>query len=323
MQQIPILFCVLPCYNEEEVIMETARQLKQVLRELVDKQLISDESKVLFVNDGSRDRTWEMIEQLHQENSFFCGISLSHNKGHQNALLAGLMTAKDYCDVAISLDADLQDDIHAMEQMIINYKRGDDIVYGVRSSRKKDSWFKRESARAYYRFMKGWSGVDLVYDHADYRLMSRRALEDLSGYTEVNLFLRGIVPMLGYRTSIVTYERNERFAGESKYPLKKMISFAFDGITSFSTKPLQVITGIGILIFFVSILILIWILVRKLTGYTVDGWSSLMVSLWGLGGIQTTALGIIGQYIGKIYAETKRRPRYQVAETLIDAKKHG
>lgn len=310
------LYIVVPCYNEKEVLHETAKRLKEKLSSLVAKDIISKESRILFVNDGSKDNTWEIIQDLHQKDEVFCGLSLSRNRGHQNALLAGLMTAKDYADIVISMDADLQDDINAIDAMIEKYQQGVDIVYGVRSSREKDTFFKRNTALGFYKFME-LLGADTIYNHADYRLMSKRALVGLAEFHEVNLFLRGLVPMVGFKSDIVTYERGERFAGESKYPLKKMISFAIDGITSLSIKPITLITRLGVIIFLVSLVMLIYTIIRHFTGHTITGWSSLIISIWMLGGLQLFAIGVIGEYIGKIYMESKHRPRYIIAEKLI------
>ena len=315
-----ILYIVVPCYNEEEVLPETSRRLKEKLETLMAAGAISRESRVLFVNDGSKDRTWQIIEELHQSCPIFSGVDLTRNRGHQNALLAGLMTAKDRCDMAISMDADLQDDIDAVDAMVEQYHAGCDIVYGVRSSRKKDTFFKRFTAEGFYRLMNAM-GAETVFNHADYRLMSRRALEGLAQFREVNLFLRGIVPMIGYRTGTVEYERGERFAGESKYPLKKMLSFAMEGITSLSVKPIRFITGLGFLVFVISILMLIWSIVRWAMGETILGWASLICSVWAIGGLILLSLGVIGEYIGKIYLETKERPRFLIREMLED--KHG
>lgn len=312
-----ILYIVVPCYNEEEVLPETSRRLKEKLEALMAAGTISRESRVLFVNDGSKDRTWQLIEELHQSSPIFSGVDLSRNRGHQNALLAGLMTAKDRCDMAISMDADLQDDIDAVDAMVEQYYAGCDIVYGVRSSRKKDTFFKRFTAEGFYRVMNKL-GAETVFNHADYRLMSRRALEGLEQFKEVNLFLRGIVPMIGYTTATVEYERGERFAGESKYPLKKMLAFAMEGITSLSTKPIRYITGLGFLIFAVSILMLIYSIVRWATGATILGWASVICSVWAIGGLILLSLGVIGEYIGKIYLETKGRPRFLIREVLDD-----
>lgn len=312
-----ILFLVVPCYNEEEVLPETARRLGDKLAALTAAGKISPDSRVLFVNDGSKDRTWELIRGFHARDPRFLGADLTRNRGHQNALLAGLMTAKDRCDMAISMDADLQDDVDAVDAMVDAYHQGCDIVYGVRSSRKKDTFFKRFTAEAFYRLMNRM-GAETVFNHADYRLMSRRALEGLSQFKEVNLFLRGIVPMIGYTTGTVEYERGERFAGESKYPLKKMVAFALEGITSLSTKPIRMVTGLGFLIFLVSILMLIYSIVRWATGATILGWASVICSVWAIGGLILLSLGIIGEYIGKIYLETKGRPRFLIRELLED-----
>ena len=310
-----VLYVVIPCYNEEEVLNETAKQIDKKLKSLIKANKISKKSKVMFVNDGSKDKTWEKILNLHETNSLFTGICLSRNKGHQNALLAGLLTAKNYADVVISMDADLQDDINAIDEMIDKYLAGSDVVYGVRSSRKKDSWFKRFTAETFYKIMK-FLGVNIVFNHADYRLTSKRVLEALDGYEEVNLFLRGIFPLIGYKSDVVYYERNKRFAGESKYPLKKMLHFAWDGITSFSVKPIRLILNLGILIFIISLLVTIYCIVVKLVGYTVDGWTFLACSIWLVGGVQMLSLGIVGEYIGKIYSESKKRPRYHIARNL-------
>lgn len=311
------IWLVIPCYNEEQVLPETARQLKKIMEELIERGKITEDSRIAMVNDGSRDRTWEIIKELHQEDVLFTGINLSRNRGHQNALLAGLMTAREHADAAISLDADLQDDVGVIEKFIDEFAAGSDIVYGVRSSRKTDTFFKRFTAEGFYHVMK-WLGVDIVFNHADYRLMSKRALDGLAEFEEVNLFLRGIVPQIGYRTSVVEYERHERFAGESKYPLKKMLSFAFDGISSFSVKPMRMIIHAGALMFLISIGMLVYSLIRKWMGATIVGWTSLMVSIWMVGGIQLLCLGIIGEYIGKIYSETKKRPRYIIENILYE-----
>ena len=275
------LYVVIPCYNEEEVLAETSKRLKEKFLSLVSSGMIHPDSRVAFVNDGSKDRTWEIIKALHQEDALFCGINLSKNRGHQNALLAGLMTVKEDADLVISMDADLQDDIDAMDEMIGKYLKGIDIVYGVRSSRRKDSFFKKVTAEGFYRLMNAM-GANTVFNHADYRLMSKRALEGLSEFQEVNLFLRGIVPMIGYPMDIVYYERGERFAGESKYPFLKMLSFAVEGITSLSTKPIRMITFLGFFIFLVSIGMLIYSVVRHFMGATIVGWTTLMVSVWAI-----------------------------------------
>ena len=309
------LYLVIPCYNEEEVLPETSRRLLEKLAGMVDAGMVTEKSRILFVDDGSKDKTWELISQLHGEHKQISGLKLSRNRGHQNALLAGLMTAKQYADMVISMDADLQDDVDAVDRFVEEYYKGADVVYGVRSSRATDTAFKRGTALAFYRLMAAL-GAETVYNHADYRLMSRRALEGLAQYKEVNLFLRGVVPLIGFPSAIVTYERHERFAGESKYPLKKMLSFAFDGITSFSVKPIRLITWLGVLIFIASIVMLLVLLVQKLFGYTVQGWTTLMGSIWMIGGIQLLCLGIIGEYVGKIYAEVKQRPRFIIDSFL-------
>ena len=309
------LYIVVPCYNEEEVLPETARRLRGKMSALMEAGKIAPDSHVLFVNDGSRDRTWAIIRELHQADPLFSGLDLSRNRGHQNALLAGLMTVKDRCDMAISMDADLQDDIGAVDEMVDKYLDGCDIVYGVRSSRETDTFFKRFTAESFYRLM-NLLGANVVFNHADYRLLSRRALEGLSEFKEVNLFLRGIVPMIGYRSDTVEYERGERFAGESKYPLKKMVSFAMEGITSLSTKPIRYITLLGFLIFLVSIAMLIYSVVRWAMGDTIIGWASVICSVWAIGGLILLSLGVIGEYIGKIYLETKGRPRFLIRELL-------
>ena len=309
------LYIVVPCYNEEEVLPETSKRLKAKVEALKGAGKIGADSRILFVNDGSRDRTWEMISDLHKADPVFSGVNLSRNRGHQNALLAGLMTAKDRCDMAISMDADLQDDIDAVDAMVDKFHEGCDIVYGVRSSRKKDTFFKRFTAEGFYRVM-NFLGAETVFNHADYRLLSRRALEGLAQFREVNLFLRGIVPMIGYTSATVEYERGERFAGESKYPLKKMLSFAMEGITSLSTKPIRYITGLGFLVFLVSIIMLIYSVVRWAMGETILGWASLICSVWAIGGLILLSLGVIGEYIGKIYLETKERPRFIIRDVL-------
>ncbi len=314
-----ILYIVVPCYNEEEVLPETSKRLKEKLKGLIQGGKVSEKSRILFVNDGSKDRTWELISALHEADPIFSGVDLTRNRGHQNALLAGLMTVKNRCDMAISMDADLQDDVDAVDRMVEEYYAGCDVVYGVRSSRKKDTFFKRFTAEGFYRVM-NWMGAETVFNHADYRLMSKRALEGLAEFREVNLFLRGIVPMVGYRTGTVEYERGERFAGESKYPLKKMLAFAMEGITSLSTKPLKMITGLGFLIFLVSIAMLIYSIVRWALGETIIGWASVICSVWAIGGLILLSLGVIGEYIGKIYLETKARPRFLIREVLDDEK---
>ncbi len=309
------LFVVVPCYNEEEVLPETSKRLLEKMKSLIAAGKIAPNSRIAFVNDGSKDKTWEIIQRLHTEDEIFSGINLSRNRGHQNALLAGLMTVKDDCDISISMDADLQDDINAIDGMIDKYHAGCDIVYGVRSKRKTDSFFKRFTAESFYRLMDKM-GAKTVFNHADYRLMSKRALEGLAEFKEVNLFLRGIVPMIGYPSDIVYYERAERFAGESKYPLKKMIAFSIEGITSLSTTPIKLITKLGIFMFAVSIGMLIYSVVRLCMGHTVWGWASLIVSVWAIGGILMISVGTIGAYIGKIYLESKERPRFIIEKYL-------
>ena len=310
-----IIYLVVPCYNEEEVLFETASRLKEKMQGLIENKQISDKSKITFVDDGSRDKTWSIIEKLNNTDKIFSGVKLSRNRGHQNALLAGLMTVKDHCDAAISLDADLQDDINVIDKFIEKFNDGCDVVYGVRSERKTDTIFKRTTAQGFYRVMKAL-GVDIVYNHADYRLMSKRALDSLEGFKEVNLFLRGIVPLIGYKSDVVLYERNERFAGESKYPLKKMLSFAFEGITSFSVKPIRLILVVGILMFLSSLLAILYFLIVWMAGKTVQGWTTVVASIWMLGGIQLLCLGVIGEYIGKIYIESKERPKFIIDRFL-------
>ena len=312
------LFCVIPCYNEQEVLPETSKRIRVQMQQLVSEGKISADSRVVFVNDGSKDETWNIISQLHQTDPLFQGINLSRNRGHQNALIAGLMTVRQICDMAISMDADLQDDINAMDEMVDKYLGGIDIVYGVRSSRAKDTFFKKFTAESFYKMMNAL-GANTVYNHADYRLMSRRALEGLSEFHEVNLFLRGMVPMVGYSSDVVYYERAERFAGESKYPLKKMLQFATEGITSLSTKPIRMITGLGFFIFLVSIIVLIYCLIRYANGNTIQGWTTTVLSVWAIGGLIMISLGIIGEYIGKIYLESKNRPRFIIESYLGDA----
>jgi len=305
-----ILYMVVPCYNEEEVLNETASRLKEKYQSLAERNLISAESRIVFVNDGSKDKTWEIIQSLHEENpEYFSGLNLAHNAGHQNAVLAGLMSVKELCDMAITMDADLQDDIDTIDAMVEKYYEGNQVVYGVRNARDTDTFFKKFTAESFYKFMKVM-GADVVYNHADFRLMSKRVLAELAEFREVNLFLRGMVPLIGFKSCSVYYERHERFAGESKYPLKKMLSFAVNGITSFSTKPLKLITSLGGIMSVISIAAFIWAFVVKLIGHSETGWSSTMCSIWFIGGLQLLCLGIIGEYVGKIYAEVKQRPRY-------------
>lgn len=311
------LYLVIPCYNEEEVLPETTRRLRDKMHRMIDAGLIGKDSRIAYVDDGSKDRTWELISEYHAQNDLVHGIKLSRNHGHQHALLAGLDSVKDHCDMAISIDADLQDDIEVLDQFVEKYLEGDDVVYGVRSSRKKDTFFKRFTAESYYKLL-SHMGVDIVYNHADYRLLSKRAIETLLEYKEVNLFLRGLVPMVGYRHGTVYYERDKRFAGESKYPLKKMLSFAFDGITSLSIKPIRFISTVGMIVFVVSIVLLIYYFIGYLQQKTMQGWATIVLSVWALGGLQLLSIGIIGEYIGKIYLESKRRPRFTIEKTLGD-----
>lgn len=311
-----ILYLVIPCYNEESVLNETSKRLKEKMTAIIESNLISSESRVMYVDDGSKDDTWNMIEKFHAEDDLFLGLKLSRNKGHQNALLAGLMEAKEHADIVISMDADLQDDINVIDKFVSEYYKGSDVVYGVRSSRKKDSFFKRFTAEGFYKVMKSL-GVDVVFNHADYRLMSKRALDALGNFKEANLFLRGIVPLIGFKSSIVEYERNERFAGESKYPLKKMLNFAVDGITSFSVKPIRLIGVLGGVIFTVSLIFLIYLFIMKIISKSVAGWTSIVCSIWMFGGVQLLCLGVIGEYIGKIYKEVKARPMYIIEKKLL------
>ena len=309
------LAIIVPCYNEEAVFPETAKRLTEALLEMIAKGKISRDSFVLFINDGSRDRTWELINAEYKRNPYVFGVKLAGNVGHQNALLAGLTVAKEMADVTVSIDADLQDDVNAIEKMVDKYLEGFDIVYGVRSERKKDTFFKRFTAQSFYRLMH-IMGAKSIYNHADFRLMSRRAVEALSQYKERNLFLRGLVPMVGFNSTSVYYKRSERFAGESKYPLKKMLSFAFDGITSFSIRPITIITALGAIIILLSFAALIYTIVSICVGVAMPGWASIMLSIWFLGGVQLLSIGLIGQYVGKVYMEVKRRPRYHI-ETVL------
>ncbi|MCD8095477.1 MAG: glycosyltransferase family 2 protein [Ruminococcus sp.] len=315
MAKAETMYIVIPCYNEEEMLPITARALIGKLDMLIAEEKISPDSKVMFVDDGSKDKTWNLIERFHRSCEMFTGLKLSKNRGHQNALLAGLITAKDYADIVVSMDADLQDDVNAIDGFLEKRAQGCEIVYGARSSRETDTAFKRGTAQAYYKIL-SHMGVDITYNHADYRLMSKKAIEALEQFDEVNLFLRGIVPMVGYKSDIVTYERAERQAGESKYPLKKMLAFAIEGITSLSVKPIRLITTLGFLIFVISIIMLIYFLVIYFMGKTVAGWTTTVVSVWALGGLQLLAIGVIGEYIGKIYLETKSRPKYIIETNL-------
>lgn len=318
----PILWIVIPCYNEEQVLPITAPMFLKKINDLAAAGLISEKSRVLFVNDGSRDATWSLIQKFASEDEHFIGISQSRNRGHQNAVLAGLMEAlhSGSCDITISIDCDGQDDINAMDAMIDEYLAGMDVVYGVRSKRETDTWFKRTTAEGFYKVMKAL-GADVVFNHADYRLLSKRALEGLAEFREVNLFLRGLVPLVGYRCSSVYYERAERIAGESHYPLKKMLAFAFDGITSLSVKPLRLITLAGMLVSAVSFVAIIVTLITKLVGFTVTGWTSMICAIYFLGGVQLLGIGVIGEYVGKIYNETKARPRFIISETTFEKEK--
>ena len=311
------LYIAVPCYNEEEVLPDSAEKLRVKLNAMMDRGLISYDSRIVFIDDGSRDKTWELIEKLHESDSIYSGIKLSRNRGHQNALMCGLMTLKDEADAVISIDADLQDDIEVFDEMVEKYQAGCDVVYGVRSKRATDTFFKRFTAEGYYKVLDKM-GAKVIFNHADFRLMSQRALRSFAEFKETNLFLRGLVPMVGFKSEIVTYERSERLAGESKYPLKKMLALAWEGITSLSTKPIKMITRLGLIIFLISIVMLIYALVRYFMGATDTGWASLMVSIWAIGGLQMMAIGIIGEYIGKIYLESKHRPRFIVEEYLHD-----
>lgn len=309
------LIIVVPCYNEEEILPYSIEKLTGVIKNLIEKSKIASNSGILFVNDGSKDKTWEIIQNEYAKNPYVYGLGLAGNVGHQNALFAGLQTAAEICDFSISIDADLQDDIEVIEQMVDEYLSGADIVYGVRSERKTDTFFKRFTAQSFYRIME-MMGVKTVYNHADFRLMSARAMKQLGQYKERNLFLRGMVPLIGYKTATVTYARKERLAGESKYPLKKMLSFAWDGITSFSIKPISMIMAFGGVIVACSVIAFIYTLVSYFMGHVSPGWSSLMISIWFLGGVQLLFIGVVGQYVGKTYIESKERPRYNVEKFL-------
>ena len=311
-----ILYLVIPCYNEEEVLPITTKKLTEKLDNMIKDKLVSKESRIMYVNDGSKDRTWELIGQFNKTNKYVIGVNLSRNRGHQNALLAGLMTAKEYADIVVSMDADLQDDIDVVDKMVIEYNNGCDIVYGVRSARKTDTWFKKTTAEGFYKFM-ALLGVEIVYNHADYRLMSKRALNELENFKEVNLLLRCIIPLLGFKTAKVEYERKERFAGESKYPLKKMLNFALDGILSFSIKPIRIITSAGFIVSFLSFLFLIYVIIGHFVSDNVTGWTTIVALICFFGSFQVLCIGIIGEYIGKIYNETKHRPRYIIEDVLL------
>lgn len=309
------LYLAVPCYNEEEILQDTTNKLICKMQSLIDSGKISHDSRIMYIDDGSKDNTWKIIESLHNEHELVIGLKMSRNRGHQNALYGGLMVAKKYADAVISIDADLQDDINAFDEMLEKYENGCDIVYGVRSKRKTDTFFKRFTAEGFYKILR-LLGAEVVFNHADYRLMSKRALDEFENFGEVNLFLRGMVPMIGFKTDTVEYERLERLAGESKYPLKKMLALAWQGVTSLSIKPIRFITVLGALVFIVSILMLIYSLISHFTGQTTLGWTSLIVSIWALGGLQLLAIGIIGEYIGKIYLETKHRPRFIVEKFI-------
>ncbi|SDN31491.1 Glycosyltransferase involved in cell wall bisynthesis [Paenibacillus sp. yr247] len=311
----PILTIVVPCYNEEEVLPETIFQLSSVLDALIEDKLVASSSTILFVDDGSKDATWALIERFHASNSFITGLKLAKNAGHQSALLAGLMKAKSYSDCVVSIDADLQDDTNAIREFIVKFHEGCDIVYGVRQDRSADTFFKRATAQGFYKLMTSL-GVKIHYNHADFRLMSKRALENLEKFQEVNLFLRGMVPLLGFPSTQVYYDRKERFAGESKYPLRKMLAFAFDGITSFSVTPIRFVTLMGFLLFLLSVFAGLYAIAGKILGANVTGWTSLILSVWFIGGVQLLALGLIGEYIGKIYKEVKQRPLYVIEKDL-------
>ena len=313
---IPVLFTVLPCYNEEAVLHSSISQMTTLYQRLIAGQTISSSSRLLFVNDGSIDRTWDIIEEQAQSNSFVCGIKLAKNVGHQNAILAGMEKAKEIADVIITIDADLQDDIEKIPEMLQKYSNGDDIVYGVKNERKADSFFKRSTAIVFYKLMK-FLGVHTVYNHADFRLMSRRAVEALSGYRERNLFLRGIIPQIGYKTDVVYEDLRAREAGSSKYTLTKMLNLAVDGITSFSIKPIHFIFTLGLVFVLLAVIMLVYVLLMVAQGRTVAGWASLMLSMWFIGGCILISIGIVGEYIGKIYMEVKDRPRYNVETSLI------
>lgn len=311
------LYLAIPCYNEEEVLLDSAEKLFNKFKQLIKAGKISKESRIVFIDDGSKDKTWSIIESLHEKIPMFSGIKLSCNRGHQNALLSGLVTLKDYADAVISIDADLQDDIDAIDKMLEKYEQGADVVYGVRSSRETDTKFKRFTAEGYYKILNKL-GAKTIFNHADFRLMSKRALNIFAEYKEVNIFLRGMVPMVGFKSDIVEYERKERLAGESKYPLKKMLALAWEGITSLSIKPIRIITFIGLISVFISVIMLIVFLIQWICGFTVAGWTSIITSIWLLGGLQIFAIGIVGEYIGKIYLETKHRPRFVIETFLHD-----
>lgn len=313
---IPILYIVVPCYNEDAVLEEITSQIAILLDNLILSETISHQSKVLFINDGSIDETWSIIQKNYRSNKYVCGMNLAGNVGHQNALLSGLMIAKDHCDIAISIDADLQDNVSTIKEMVEKYKEGYDIVYGVRLKRSSDTFVKKTTALGFYKLM-AWMGVKSIYNHADYRLMSRRALQQLSKYRERNLFLRGIIPLIGYKTTSVYYDRGERFAGDSKYPINKMLNFAIDGITSFSVKPVRMIFATGLIFLFIALCVFVYTMHSLITHNAVPGWSSVILSIWFVGGIIMVSLGIMGEYLGKIYIEIKDRPRYNTESVIM------
>lgn len=312
----PVLTIIVPCFNEEDVLSETLKQLTSVLQANIDNNMLSEQSKILFVDDGSSDNTWEMIEEFSEHGGFATGIKFSRNFGHQNALIAGLNVAVKFSDIMITIDADLQDDVKTITRMIVSYTNGNDIVYGVRNNRTTDSFFKRKTAEMFYSFMNKM-GVKIIYNHADFRLMSKRAVEGLLKYKERNLFLRGIVPLVGYQSEQVYYARKKRFAGKSKYPISKMIKFAMDGITSFSIAPIRGILYLGVVVITVSLLFMLYAIIQQVSGHTVRGWSSLMISIWFIGGVQLVSLSAIGEYVGKIFAEVKKRPRFEIEKDLF------
>lgn len=313
----PKLYLVIPCYNEEEILEETIAQTGRLFAKMIEEKKIHQESRILLVDDGSTDHTWSLIEKNNQENAMVIGLKLSKNVGHQNALFAGLMEAKEYCDCCISMDADLQDDIHVIPSFVDKFLQGNHVVYGVRKQRKNDTFFKRTTAKHFYKLLV-WLGADIIENHADYRLLSKPALDALAEFPEVNLFLRGMVRLVGFPCDVVYYDRKKRMAGKSKYPFKKMLSFAFDGVTSFSVKPIRLVLGMGLLVCFFALFAAGYTLFARFFGYSVSGWSSLMISIWFLGGVQLISLGVIGEYVGKIYKETKKRPRYIIEKKTED-----
>jgi len=315
MSSAPTLYVVIPCYNEEEVLPVSAPLFLQKLRSMQESELISRDSRILFVDDGSRDKTWEIITRLAGENEIYCGIQQSRNRGHQNAVYAGLMAAKQYCDITISIDCDGQDDINAMDEMVKKYGEGYDVVYGVRNKRDTDTFMKRFTARFYYKFLNKLGG-EVVYDHADYRLLSSRVVDNFSDYREVNLFLRGLIPLVGFKSTSVYYDRIERMAGKSHYPLSRMATLAIDGITSLSIKPIRLITTLGFITSLISVIGIIWVIIGALAGNTISGWASMVCAVFFIGGVQLISIGVIGEYIGKIYLEVKHRPRYIISDSV-------